>query len=131
MTAEQSIKNRAIIHAYIAAHPGTGNEDIARAHPRIPEKSCRYLVRSLRRQNYTHMTGHGKAAVYTVIKDLPTEAEAKKMREARSKKSPDYVPKTARELRPGLHNDPNRMPIKGQGGQGNLRHSVRRGCSLS
>lgn len=27
--------------------------------------------------------------------------------------------------------DPNRKPIPNQGGQGNLRHEIRRGCSLS
>lgn len=68
---------------------------------------------------------------YTALKTKTrTEDDAKKRMIANLDRTKEAAT-TEPEVVERWVRDPNRKPIRNQGGQGNCRHEVRRGCSLS
>lgn len=128
---------------YIIAHPGATAPEIVAAMG---------WQKSMGADRLRDMTDHGELTRRSVITEIinkhgfparlrtyaytafvtktRTEADVKKCLATNlgntKEKSPDRDPTFAPQVR-----DPNRKPIRNQGGQGACRHEVRRGCSLS
>lgn len=133
---QQAYEYRIIVHKFVLENPGAHMEEIVSGlAAKLPRKTSRNVTRVLRQNHLLIVEGHGKATTYTVVaQTLPPMAEIVYVHYRPRTKAADtaIVEAVADTDRPWItrNTSPNRMPIKNQGGQGNLRREVRTGSSL-
>lgn len=133
---EKAYADKVVVHKFVLDNPGAHMEEIVSGlAAKFPRKTTRNITRVLRQNHHLIVAGHGKATTYTVAaQTLPPMQEivyAKYRPRTKSHVEADAAAVVG-EDRPWItpNTDPKRMPIKNQGGQGNMRREVRTGSSL-
>lgn len=133
---EKAYENQIIVHGFVRENPGVGMEEVVSGLcAKFPRKTTRNIMRTLRRYDHFVVEGHGKATIYTVVaQTLPPMQEIVYSSYRPRTKSDDTasIEAVAVTDKPWITRNisPTRMPIKNQGGQGNMRREVRTGSSL-
>lgn len=127
-------QTRTHLHAYIMANPGASAENILHNNARIGKESAKRCMRYLMDLGNIRREGRRNAARYYAVTEAiqPVADIREKLRVAGSCNPPMREKPIPSEPLPAwvTRNVGGSLPSTNQGGQGAVRHEVRRGCSL-